>query len=475
VGAPTAHGAARDQPHGAVTLEQRVEALNTRLHDLVAANADEVADHFGLDGEVQRDLSRRGVHSAGDALPVPPALLPMEATALLHDRHSALRRALAVVFDRRFGGSWSALADALRLEAPVRRYVDGARPPRWLTISRPDVVLAGDDFVIVEPNAGSSCGVLADADVQARAFWRAPVIGDFLRSAGARGPDNGAALATHLRKRLADAGREASDLVVVVEFAADLHEYGGTFELLAGELRRHGVRAEVAALEDLDISANGVAFREERCGAVYRLAAEEPDPEGNYPLLFPLLEAARLGTVVVADELEDAIAANKTVLALVSEELDGGRLPPALTAALTGFVPWTRVLEPVVAEVDGRRVDLPEWVSTHRRDLVLKPGAGFAGRGVAVGCETAPETWTRAVDAALASSEAWIVQRTALSSPVLSGVVRGRSIPSEKTFVDYGYFGIGDRVPAGVVRKNAPFGSPTRRVKLAGTGPVFVV
>lgn len=458
-----------------MTLEQRVEALNARLHDLVAARAEEVADHFGLDGEVQRDLARRGVHSAGESLPVPPALLPREATALLRDRHTALRRALAVVFEGRLGGSWPALADALRLEEPVRRYVEGARQPRWLTISRPDVVLAGDEFVIVEPNAGSSCGVLADADVQARVFREAPVIGDFLRSVGARGPDNGAALATHLRKRLADAGHPASDLVVVVEFAADLDEYGGTFDLLAGELRRHGLRAEVAAVEELDISADGVAFHGERCGAVYRLAAEEPDPEANHPALFPLLEAGRNGTVVVADELEDAIAANKTALALVSEELDAGRLPRALADALTGFVPWTRVLEPVMAEVDGRRVDLPAWVAAHRADLVLKPGAGFAGRGVVVGCEVTSEAWTRAVDDALASSEAWIVQRTALSSPALSGVVRGGEPRTERTFVDYGYFGIGDQAPTGVVRKNAPFGSPTRRVKLAGTGPVFVV
>jgi hypothetical protein len=41
--------------------------------------------------------------------------------------------------------------------------------------------------------------------------------------------------------------------------------------------------------------------------------------------------------------------------------------------------------------------------------------------------------------------------------------------------VDYGYFVVGGKAPVGVIRKNSPFGTHTRRVKLAATGPVFLV
>ncbi|MFI9811222.1 hypothetical protein [Saccharothrix variisporea] len=457
-----------------MTLEQRVDRMNAAIHEHAAAHAAEIADHFAVDGPLQRELLRRDVHSAGEVLPVPPALLPREAVERLRSCHEALRRALDFVFDGRLEGSWGRLADALRLEPPTRRYVEGARRPRWLTIARPDVVLAGDDFTIVEPNAGSSCGVLADADVQARAFLEAPVIGDFLRALDARPPDNVAVLAAHLRKRLSDAGLTA-DLVVVTEFADDLGDYGGTFEVLAAELRRHGLRATVAAVEDLEGGRDGVALAGERCGIVYRLAAEEPDPERNHPLLAPILEAGRAGTVVIADELEDAIAANKTILAVLSEELDAGRLPADLAGVLRGFLPWTRVLEDTRTTVDGGDVDLVQWVVADRERLVLKPGAGFCGRGVLIGCEVGDGEWAAAVDEALTSSEAWIVQRTAMSAPTTSSIVRDGVLRSERTFVDYGYFAIGDQVPTGVIRKNAPFGTPTRRVKLAGTGPVFVV
>jgi hypothetical protein len=458
-----------------VTLEHRIDLLNATIHDHANAHSAEIMDHFALGGTVQHDLLRLDVHSAGEALPVPPALLPGEAVERLRRCHEALRRALDVIFDGRMAGSWGRLADALRLEAATRRYVENARRPRWLPIARPEVVLAGDDFVIVEPNAGSSCGLrLADADVQARMFLGAPVIGDFLHSLGAQPPDNVAVLAGYMRKRLAELGLTA-DLVVITEFADDLDNYSGAFEVLATELRRHGLRATLAAIEDLEVSEKGVAFEGQRCGVVYRFAGEEPDPERNYPLLAPIRNASRAGIVLLVDDLEDAVAANKTILAVLSEELSSGALPSGVAYALTGFLPWTRVLEETFTSVDGQAVDLPRWVLANREHLVLKPGAGFGGRGVLIGCEAEDREWAEAVDAALSSSEAWIVQHVAVSSPTISSGIRNGELVGERTFVDYGYFAIGDQVPTGIIRKDAPFGKPTRRVKLARTGPVFVV
>src|SRR5205807_177447 len=86
----------------------------------------------------------------------------------------------------------------------------------------------------------------------------------------------------------------------------------------------------------------------------------------------------RAGKVVIADDLDDAIAANKTILATLSEELDAGRLPARPAAVLDGFVPWSRVLEEATAEIDGEVVDLPEWTRRHRAALVLKPGVGYS-------------------------------------------------------------------------------------------------
>ena len=52
--------------------------------------------------------------------------------------------------------------------------------------------------------------------------------------------------------------------------------------------------------------------------------------------------------------------------------------------------------------------------------------------------------------------------------------VRDGALASGETFVDYGYYAIGDAVPAAMIRRAAPWTTPpTRRVKQAAIGPVF--
>jgi hypothetical protein len=409
-------------------------------------------------------------------MPVPPALLPRAVADRLARCHKAFQAALDLIFDGRLEGSWSRLAEALRLEEPTFRYIDPARRPRWLTISRPDVVIHDDDITMVEPNSGSSVGYLPDADILGRLFDESPIIGGFLSELGAHRSDVVPVLAAHLRERLALAGESAKDaLVVVAEFKQDLGGQCDDCYGLAQELRRQGLHAEAAAIEDLDVSDTGIAWQTERCAMIYRVAGEEPDPIGNYPMLAPILEAGRRGHVVVVDEIDDAIAVNKTLLATVSEELDAGRLPSHVTDELTTFVPWTRVLEEAHAEAGGKRVDLPEWCLANREALVLKPGAGYGGRGVTIGCETEPARWAACLDEALSAKEAWLVQRLARSHPTTTSIIRCGSLASEETYVDYSYFGIGNTVPATIVRKSPQFGRPSRRVKYGGCGPVYVI
>ncbi|MET7912026.1 hypothetical protein ABZS98_27920 [Streptomyces avermitilis] len=457
-----------------VSLEREIHELNAPLHEFSLLHREEIAGHFGEDCPGTKEISRRNLPWHGEFLPVPPALLPTRAVERMSACHSALHRALDHLFDRRLNSSWRHLATALRLEETILRFVDTSRRPNWLTICRPDVVLSGDAVSIVEPNAGTSCGFVSEADVLGRLFEAAPAIGDYLQAVGARRDDAVAALAAHLLRRLRQAGEPVSALILVMDFAADLQAYAGGYELMASELRRYGLRAEVAAVEDLEVGPSGVFHGGERCALLYRYAGEEPDPTDKFKLLAPLLDAARAGHVVIADELQDAIAANKTILAPLSEELDAGRLPRDLTDTLATFIPWTRVLEEARTNVDGALVDLPAWALAHRSELVLKPGSGFCGRGVTVGSEVDDTTWSKALDAALEASEAWIVQRLVVSHPTRSAIVRDSQLLSEESYVDYGYFAVDGSVPA-VIRKNAPFGSKTRRVKLASVGPVFLV
>lgn len=457
--------------------EQQIHLLNTELQASARQHADELGTYFGQSSDFLAAVRESPLSCCvGDRMPVPPALLPRAVADRIARCQLAFKAALNLIFDGRLEGSWYLLAEALRLEEPTFKYVDTSRRPQFLTIARPDIIIHDDDITMVEPNAGSSVGYMPDADILGRLFEESPVIGDFLRERGARRSDVIGILGAYLRDRLAAAGQSPSDsLVVVAEFKAD---FGGPCDDCPGialELRRHGLRVEAAAVEDLEVSESGVTLAGERCALLYRVAGEEPDPVGNYPMLEPFLTAGRNGKVVIVDDLDDAIAVNKTILATVSEELDAGRLPRGLAAELGGFVPWSRVLEETHADIGGERLDLPAWCLANRESLVLKPGAGYGGRGVTIGCETEPERWAAALDEALASSEAWLVQRLARSHPTTTSIVRCGSLATEETYVDYGSFAMAGTVPAAIVRKTAPFGGPSRRVKHGAAGPVFVV
>jgi hypothetical protein len=459
------------------TLEEQVHQLNSQLHALALQNASQIGAYFDRSGpalSMMRDSSLSCCF--GDRMPLPPALIPQGVADHYAKCFLALRAAINLIFDGRLEGSWKLLAEELRLEEVTLPYIDQTRRPRWLTIARPDVIIHDNDVTLVEPNGGSSVGYMPDGDILGRMFDNSPIIGDYLREHGARRSDVVATLASYLTERLADAGHPVdSALILLIEFRTDLGTICDDSPGLAQELRRCGLRAEAAAVEDLDVDDSGVAWQGERVALVYRIAGDEPDPVANYPLLGPILKAGRQGTVVLVDEMDDSIAANKTILAAVSEELEAGRLPADMSAYLTGFVPWTRHLEEAFTEIGGERVDLPEWCVANRETLIIKPGSGYGGRGVTIGCEADDATWAAALDAALGSKEAWLVQRLARSHPTTTSIVRQGTLLAEQTYVDYGFFAIRDVVPAGIVRKCAPFGGPTRMVKWGGACPVYTI
>jgi hypothetical protein len=73
-------------------------------------------------------------------------------------------------------------------------------------------------------------------------------------------------------------------------------------------------------------------------------------------------------------------------------------------AALRRHVPWTRVLREGFMTYRDRRVDLVDFVSSRRNDLVLKPNGDYGGRGVVLGWQCSDEYWRQAVEEALGAS-----------------------------------------------------------------------
>jgi uncharacterized circularly permuted ATP-grasp superfamily protein len=125
------------------------------------------------------------------------------------------------------------------------------------------------------------------------------------------------------------------------------------------------------------------------------------------------------GGVRLYNGLSSAVLSDKRNLALLSEAETSPVWSAEERELIRKYVPWTRAVCPRYTSWRGQRVFLPDFLTTNRRFLVLKPARGTAGgTDVRVGRFTSEAEWTAAVRRALAERW-WIAQEEAESLPFL--------------------------------------------------------
>lgn len=176
-------------------------------------------------------------------------------------------------------------------------------------------------------------------------------------------------------------------------------------------LARHGLRVLHADPSELEVHGGEVRFEGEPIDLAYRdytvldlLALRESGGD-----IEPMRRLFRENRVVssIAAELDQKAC---------FEILTDPRFHQAFTAderqLFRRHIPWTRIVSDRSTELpDGGRGDLLEFVRRERESLVLKPNRGYGGEGVLLGLAAGPSDWARAIDAALADENRWVVQR----------------------------------------------------------------
>ncbi|MFG3705938.1 hypothetical protein ACGF7U_14555 [Micromonospora sp. NPDC047670] len=291
------------------------------------------------------------------------------------------------------------MAALCRATPPELQFLTYQTHQDWSTVARPDVITSAGRTVVVEINGDSPAGLFGLHDIIARtqsAFRRPAVEAPAYPAVAMRG------LLGSLERNF---GRP--DGMVAICYWRHEQQAGPLdwqYELFARELRRHGVEAAHCAVEDLELSDDGVRFEGRPVQVIYRYF-ESPDPtdQDEFTVLKQLFALADAGRVGLYTGYRAEVLASKAALAVLSDETVVGQLGADLRKRLATHVPWTRVLEPRRTTVEGHEIDLLPWVDRNREQLILKPVRGHAGIGITVGREVSPAAWAEAVAAGVRS------------------------------------------------------------------------
>ena len=110
---------------------------------------------------------------------------------------------------------------------------------------------------------------------------------------------------------------------------------------------------------------------------------------------------------------------HKSCWELLTSEVFAGRFFSAAERQLfRRHILWTRVVSDRATDTPHGRIDLPEFIRSHREELVLKPNRSYGGTGVHLGAGVSQAEWERILDSALARQgdpyESWVVQSVAI-------------------------------------------------------------
>jgi tyrocidine synthetase-3 len=112
------------------------------------------------------------------------------------------------------------------------------------------------------------------------------------------------------------------------------------------------------------------------------------------------------------------LMSNKLNLALLSEHEDSPLFNETEREAIKTYIPWTRKIIASETLYKGDKIQLVDFIRQNREQLVMKPGVGYGGEGVAVGKYISQTQWETVLQTALQKGK-WLVQEYMPSLPLL--------------------------------------------------------
>ncbi len=254
----------------------------------------------------------------------------------------------------------------------------------------------------------SSAAGLAYGDLLADIFYDAAPVKEFRKRHNlTKTPGTKYLLSAILKAYKAYGGKKHPN-IAILEFKQPFQSVDSAENLLLVELfRKQGHNAEMVNAEQLDYRNGFLSRGDYRIDLLFR-ASSLQEFLVRFDLSHPLVKAYRDGKVCMVNSFRAELGQKRALFSLLTDDEVTAKFPAAEKKAIAAHVPWTRIVAPGKTQRQGETIDLTEYISAHREELVLIPNDATGALPVYDGATTEQSNWDRAIKQAM--RERYVVQ-----------------------------------------------------------------
>jgi hypothetical protein len=268
--------------------------------------------------------------------------------------------------------------------------------------SRLDSHLCNGHLHFVQYNADSPTGA-GYADALSDIFYDAPPVKE-LRKKYALTKVGGKKylLSALLKAYKLFGGTNKKPNIAIVEFKPPYRTGNSEYELFRDYFRQEGYNAEIVSPEQLEYRNGVLRSTNFPIDLVYRRLGVQ-EFLLRFDLRHPLVQAYRDRAACLVNSFRSELAHKKAMFGLLTDDTLTAKFPAAERKAISGHVPWTRLVSATKTLHEDRTVDLPEFITQNRERLALKPNDDYSDQHTYFGWEMDDAAWERALKQAMRS------------------------------------------------------------------------
>lgn len=247
-------------------------------------------------------------------------------------------------------------------------------------------------------------------------------------------------------------GIEHKDFTIaVIDWHTYMDGYMWSLNLIKQYLLEANFRVVVCNQKDVK-NINGALYHEgEKIDLVYRVFLGD-DALENPEELIPILTAYEQEKVILINGVHTEIYSNKVIFALLSDPQYEKYYTKEEQILINKCIPMTRILNDEITILNGESINLIEYITENKNNLVIKPAQGYGGENVLLGWNMPVKEWKESIIKITNSKDKYIVQEKV--NPVIEQMplLQGDNLVVEDSIMNWGIYVFDGKYSGAMIR-----------------------